>query len=90
MFFHIFSAEGGMGKSTALKYLALTWADGSDEKLNAKFQFVFFITLKHIKRNSGSIEDIIIKQHSGLEANGVNPTEIKSILNGDCGIRVYY
>ena len=77
-----------MGKSTALKYLALEWADGSDEKLKEKFQFVFFIALKHIKRKSGSIEEIIIKQHNGLEANRVNPTEIKSILNGDCGIRV--
>ena len=68
-----------------MKYLALEWADGSDVKLKEKFQFVFFIALKHLKRSSGSIEEIIIKQHNGLEANGVNPTEIKSILNGDHG-----
>ena len=74
-----------MGKSTAMKYLAVTWADGSDEELKEKFQFVFFIALKHVKQNSGSIEEIIIKQHNGLEANGVNSDEIKSILNGECG-----
>ena len=68
--------------------MALTWAEGSDEKLKEKFQCVFFIALKQIKRSSGSIEDIIIKQHNGLEANGVNTSEIKSILNGDGGIRV--
>ena len=74
-----------MGKSTAMKYLALTWAEGSDGDLKEKFQFVFFIALKYVKRNSGSIEEIIIKQHNGLEANGVNPCEIKAILNGECG-----
>ena len=74
------SAESGMGKSTALKHLAVSWSDGSMAEL-AKFGFVFHISLKHVKHNN-PIENIIIAQHSGLEANKVKPEEIRNILEG--------
>ena len=63
-----------MGKSTAMKHLAITWADGTSEELK-KFQFVFHISLKHVKDNS-PIENIIIAQNIGLKANAVTPGEI--------------
>ena len=69
-----------MGKSTAMKHLAITWADGTAEELK-KFDFVFHISLKHVKDNS-PIENIIIAQHRGLKANEVTPGEIRSILKG--------
>ena len=68
-----------MGKSTAMKHIAITWEDGSVDELK-KFQFVFHISLKNVKDNS-PIENIIIAQHSGLKANKVQPKEIKSILD---------
>ena len=73
-----------MGKSTAMKHLAISWADGTSEEL-MKFDFVFHIALKHVKKNSGSIEDIIIAEHSRLKAKKVKPSEIRSILEGDTG-----
>ena len=69
-----------MGKTTALKHLAVSWSDESMKEL-AKFGFVFHIALKHVKDNS-PIENIIIRQHNGLEANKVKPEEIKNILEG--------
>ena len=69
-----------MGKSTALKYLALTWADGTEEQLT-RFKFIFHISLKHVEDDS-SIESIIISQHKGLKANNVRCEEIKDILEG--------
>ena len=75
-----FAAEGGMGKSTAMKHLAINWADGTAEELK-KFDFVFHISLKYVKDNS-SIESIIIAQHSGLKANEITPEEVRSILKG--------
>ena len=78
---YLFPAAGGMGKSTSMKHVAVTWADGTESSLN-KFQFVFHIALKHVKDNS-LIESIIIAQHRGLKANKVQPTEIKSILEGN-------
>ena len=71
-----------MGKSTEMKHLSLCWADGKSEQLR-KFHFVFHIALKHVKKNSGSIEDIIFGQHSRLKAKKVKPVEIRSILEGD-------
>ena len=65
----------------ALKYLALTWADGTEQQL-ARFKFIFHISLKHVKDNS-SIESIIIAQHKGLKANSVRCEEIKDILEGN-------
>ena len=47
-----------------------------------KFDFVFRISLKHIRTNK-SLEKIIIEQHNGLEANKVTPAEIKCILEDE-------
>ena len=76
--FSLFLAEGGMGKSTAMKHLAINWADGTANELK-KFNFVFHISLKPVRTNK-SLERIIIEQHDGLEANKVTPAEIKWIL----------
>ena len=70
-----------MGKSTAMKHLAISWADGTSEELK-KFDFVFHIALKKVKDDS-PIEKIIVEQHAGLKANDVKPAEIKSVLEGD-------
>ena len=70
-----------MGKSTAMKHLAISWADGTVKKMK-KFDFVFHISLKHVKDNS-PLENIIVAQHKGLKANKVNPAEIRSVLDGD-------
>ena len=70
-----------MGKSTAMKQLAFSWAGGTAMELK-KFQFVFHISLKHVKNNA-SISEIIVAQHPGLKANKVKPTEIQSILEED-------
>ena len=64
-----------------MKHLAITWADGTEKELE-QFDFVFHIALKLVKDNS-SVEDIIMKQHSGLKAGNVTENEIKSILKGD-------
>ena len=71
-------APGGMGKSTAMKYLAVSWADGTSEELK-KFDFVFHISLKHVK-DDRSIENVIIAQHNGLKANEVRSEELKIVL----------
>ena len=68
-----------MGKTTALKHVALTWAGDDDSELRDKFQIAFHVALKHVKANN-RLEGIIIAQHSGLKANKVEPAEIKSIL----------
>ena len=68
-----------MGKSTAMKHLAFSWADGTSQELK-KFDFVFHISLKHVRDNS-SIENIIIAQHIGLKANEIKSEEINIILN---------
>ena len=76
-----FIAPGGMGKSTALKNLAIGWADKTEDKLK-QFDYVFHISLKQVQDNS-PIENIIIAQHSGLKANEVTPEEVRSILKGE-------
>ena len=63
-----------------MKHLALVWAEGSSEEMR-KFDFVFHISLKTVTANS-TLEDIIIRQHKALNARGVQPGEVKSILNG--------
>ena len=68
-----------MGKTTALKHVALTWAVDGDNKLREKFQTAFHIAFKHVKADN-PLEEIVISQHSGLKANKVEPAEIKSIL----------
>ena len=69
-----------MGKSTASKHVAITWADGKSEQLN-KFLFTFHITLKQVKYNM-PMENIIVEQHCELKANKVTPEEIRNILEG--------
>ena len=75
-----------MGKSTAMKHLAISWADGTSEVLK-KFQFVFHISPKHVKDNS-PIENILIAQHIGLKANEVKPEELHFILSGKSGSKI--
>ena len=67
-----------MGKSTALKHLAVCWANGSVKELK-QFDFVFHVSLKDVHKND-SIESIIITQHKGLSGNNVQPHEIKRIM----------
>ena len=81
------TGPGGIGKTTATKQIALSWADGSADELK-QFDFVFHVTLKHVKDNQ-NIEDIIIKQHPGLSGNRVKSSEIKSILVGETNQRVF-
>ena len=74
-----------MGKSTAMKHLAITWADGTSEELK-KFDFVFHIALRYVKKDSGSIEEIIISQHPSLKRKKVQNWEVRTILEDDsCG-----
>ena len=80
-FIFCLTGKGGIGKSIAMKYLALIWAKGSDQDLK-NIDFIFHISLKYVRDNS-NIEDIIIAQHSGLKSNKVNPAEIKAILEGE-------
>ena len=75
-----FVAAGGMGKSTAMKHLALSWADGSADELK-RFDFIFHISMKSV-RPGQLIENLIIEQHRGLNGNDVQPEEIKAILEG--------
>ncbi len=76
-----FLGSGGIGKTTALKYLAITWADELNRILNI-FDFVFHITLKEIKGDA-PLENIIVKQHKALCAHEVQASEISQILNGN-------
>ena len=70
-----------MGKSTALKHLSLSWAEGSVENLK-QFDYVFHITPKDVK-NTDTLESIIVRQHKGLSGNSVQPSEIKHLLERD-------
>ena len=72
------AGQGGIGKSTAMKHLALTWADGKDGM--KQFDFFFHVALKSV-RDHRSIEDIILQQHAALIGNGVISSEIKAILD---------
>ena len=79
-------AAGGMGKSTAMKHLALSWADGSADELK-RFDFIFHISLKNVHPVQ-PIENIIIEQHRGLSGNDVQPGEIKNIIEGNANNNV--
>ena len=70
-----------MGKSTAMKQIALSWADGSADELN-EFNFVFHVALKGVKDNK-NIEEIILSQHRALFGNKVQSQEIRSVLEED-------
>ena len=75
-----------MGKSTEMKHLAISWADGTSEELK-KFDFVFHVALKFVKDDS-AIENIIVAQHPSLKRKKVKPWEIRSILENDTSGRV--
>ena len=77
----ITAGQGGIGKSTAMKQLALSWADGSADDLQ-KFDFIFHIELKAAKKHM-SIEELVIKQHTALNAMKVDPQEIRAIIEGN-------
>ena len=74
------AGQGGIGKTTATKYMALNWAEGSSEELE-KFDFVFHIALKDVTSKK-TMAEIIIEQHGFLSGNEVNAEEIKTIIKG--------
>ncbi len=78
-FFICFIGIGGIGKSTALKSLALSW-EKKESQLN-KFDFVFHIALKDVNTQV-SLAKIILEQHKGLTANHVTENEISNLLDG--------
>ena len=80
------AGQGGIGKSTAMKHLALGWADGTLKELK-QFNFMFHIALKDVRGNE-TIEEIIIKQHKGLKSRKVSPAEIKNIIESYDNIKV--
>ena len=43
LFIITIAGQGGIGKTTATKYMALNWAEGSSKELE-NFDFVFHIT----------------------------------------------
>ena len=61
-----------------MKYLSLSWANNSIEDLNA-IDFIFHVSLSKVE-NDNDLENIIVQQHKGLKGNGVQPAEIKAIL----------
>ncbi len=73
------SGIGGIGKTTTLKQLALSWAKGQNEL--KKFGLVFYIALKHVKDHR-PLTRIILDQHKGLSANNVSNQEISDLLDG--------
>ena len=79
MFLLLILAPGGNGKSTAMKHLALSWADKSVEELQL-FDFIFYIPLRAVQDDRG-IESIIKEQHAALDGNDVKLEEIEEILS---------
>ena len=84
-YFPLLSGRDGTGKTSALKFTAIRWAD-NDEHLR-RFDFVFSISLQDVSSDT-NIENIIISQHTGLEGNKVQPEEIKAILDGETNSKV--
>ncbi len=76
-----FSGIGGIGKSTALKHLALSWAKGRPEL--QKFDLVFHIALKDVNHQT-CLGKLILLQHKGLIANNVTEQEMSELLDGKC------
>ncbi len=74
-----FSGIGGIGKSTALKHLALSWANERPEL--QKFDLVFHIALKDVNDQKG-LPMLVLQQHKGLTANNVTEQEISDFLDG--------
>ncbi len=79
MIIDFLSGIGGIGKSTALKYLALSWQRGRPEL--QRFGLVFHIALKDVNKGT-SLPRIILDQHQGLAANNISEYEISVLLNG--------
>ena len=73
-----FLGKGGVGKSTVLKHLAITWAE-DDEKNLEEFCFVFYISLKNCNPDP-DLETLIFEQHAALKINAVRPDELRSVL----------
>ena len=73
------TSDGGIGKTTALKHLALSWAKGQVEM--QKYDLVFYIALKYVKDHR-PLTRIILDQHKGLAANNVSEHEISDLLDG--------
>ena len=80
LFIITIAGQGGIGKTTASKYMALNWAEGSSKELEI-FDFVFHITLKDVTSKK-TMAEVIIEQHGFLSGNEVNPEEIKTIIKG--------
>ena len=78
MTFNIYLGQGGVGKSTTLKHIALQWASEKEKQL-LKFAFVYHIALKHVKPGQ-TIPELIVKQHK-LQALGVMKQEIQATLD---------
>ncbi len=74
-----FSGQGGVGKSTTLKHIALQWAGNKEQHLK-QYDYVFHIALKHVKAGQ-TIPELIVKQHK-LTGLGVTTQEIQAILEG--------
>ncbi len=75
---------GGIGKSTALKHLAWTWAQNSTIQLQ-KFDFAFFVPLKSMKKEQ-RLSNMITEHHKALKRRKVDPAEIQEILDGDLNV----
>ena len=73
--------KNGIGRTTTLKYIALSWALEIMEELK-RFDFVFYISMPHVSGDQ-TVEHCIVEQHCGLKANKVTPEEIRLILDED-------
>ena len=69
-----------------MKHLEKIWADGSAPELQ-NIDFIFHVALNDVHFDE-DIENIIVEQHKGLKGNGVQPAEIKAILQGSSSQRV--
>ncbi len=84
IFLHCFmhcSGQGGVGKSTSLKQLALLWASRQSDELK-EFDFMFHVALNSVKRGE-SLEYLILEQHKGLGRQNVDAADITKILKGE-------
>ncbi len=79
--------QGGVGKSTTLKHIALQWAVDKQEQVR-HFEYVYHIALKHVKAGQ-TITELIVKQHK-LEAVGIATQDIQAIINANTQKHVSY
>ncbi len=80
------AGAGGIGKTTALKRLAMTWAKRESEELKP-FDLVFYLALNSVQNNS-TLEDLILQQHTALKNRKVSPCDVRNILEGEGHPRV--